>query len=246
MLRYSLLSKAQVAFLDVGQGDAAIISSRDNTIVVDGGPNFTLDYHLDNKLPFYFCHIDYVVISHPHFDHIAGINRVVRRCKVTSFIYFDTAYRSKEWDKFKNILAKNTSLNVYKGIALQLSDKEIIAIHWPPKGYNCKDINECSVVMSYEFSLNKSVLLTGDVGAGVMDQLTLKTKPFLVKLPHHGGNNTVTEDFLAANSPFIGVISFGVPNSYGHPSTQTLNLLSKYRVNTVKTSQGSYLVKFKY
>ncbi len=240
-----MLTHVYINFLDVGQGDASIIASKNSLVVIDGGPNYTIDYYIDNQVPFFACSIDFMVISHPHYDHIAGLSRLVRRCDVKNVIFYDTDYSSREWDTLKVLMANSKNTHTFRGRTVQLSSNELLRVLWPPQNFVCGDVNDCSVVVSYETN-GQSVLYTGDIGAGVTGQLELNNKPILVKLPHHGARSTLSEKFLSGVSPFTGILSFGINNKFGHPHQETLNLLAKFDSHVIKTSDGSYLVKLEY
>ena len=241
----SLLTYTYIKFLDVGQGDASIIASKNSLIVIDGGPNYTIDYSMDNQVPFFDCSIDIMVISHPHYDHIAGLTRLFRRCKVRNVILFDTDYASREWSTLESFVRTSNIIKGSKGREIQISSTELMRILWPPQGFICSDVNDCSVVVSYETG-GQSVLYMGDVGPGVTSQPEITNKPNLVKLPHHGARDTLTENFLSSASPFTGILSFGIKNKYGHPHKETLDLLDKFGSHVIRTTEGSYLVKLVY
>ncbi len=244
-LQHRLLTHVYFHFFNVGQGDASLISSNANLLVIDGGPNYTIDYYLDNQVPFFACSLDYVVISHPHYDHIAGLTRLFRRCTVRNVIYYASDYTSKEWATLTTLMINSHKLPAYMGNSFKLSNKEMLHVLWPPTGYACGNINDCSVVVSYELK-HTAVLYMGDISSTITNQLKLYKKPSLIKLPHHGARNTLTRDFLTKVSPFTGVLSFGVLNKYGHPHLETLKILAYFKAHVVKTVDGSYLVKFRY
>src|SRR3989344_605530 len=64
----------KVSFLDVGQGDSELVETRDGTqILIDGGPSRSILSILGNRMPFYDRHIDVVILTHPHADHVTGL-----------------------------------------------------------------------------------------------------------------------------------------------------------------------------
>lgn len=229
-------------FLNVGQGDAALIKAQDSTLIVDGGPDYTLDYSIDNKIPFFMCDIDYVVATHPHKDHIQGLTRIMKRCSVKTVLINKVAYASQSWQDFKNEAITNSLLLSFPELPKSLSSVYKTE-YFAADSLSCKsDVNVCSLILLITIkSSDKKVLLTGDAPVQYLPALNKHID--IIKVPHHGGSGTLSDTYLLNTSPSLAILSYGVHNRYGHPHTNTLNLLNQYKAKTIHTSNGDILVK---
>jgi competence protein ComEC len=235
------LTHVQFHFLDVGQGDAVFVQAPDAFGLIDGGPDYSLDYSLDNKIPFLWCKLNYIVASHPHKDHIQGLTRVLQRCSVSQVLLNDVPYESKTWANFKSVASLRSKLVNYPLLPHRLSSYYKATFFAHSSSTCTNDVNICSLVM--QFVLNQSsVLLTGDMYARYLADFPLAPVTIL-KAPHHGGKATLSMPLLARLRPKIAVLSYGVPNKYGHPSQETMSLLRALNVRVLTTEEGDVLVK---
>lgn len=229
-------------FLNVGQGDAALLKTNDTILLVDGGPDYTLDYSIDNKIPFFICKVDYIVATHPHKDHVQGLTRLLKRCKTKAVLTNNVAYLSQSWQDFKIEAINKSLLMSYPDLPKELSSS-YTTTYFATDYRSCKsDVNACSLILLITTNISaKNVLLTGD--APVRYLPVIKKHIDILKVPHHGGSGTLSDTFLLNTTPSLAILSYGVPNSYGHPHTNTLNLLHQYVAKTIHTTNGDILVK---
>ena len=238
-------------FLNVGQGDASIIKQSNLLGFVDGGPDYSADYFLDNLSPFFNCKIDFVVISHPHKDHIGGFDRILERCKVTYVFYSKQDYNSQIWTRvLKSFESSSIVMEAGDGTNISFNNSGLSFLFlWPPTAKECKiSVNDCSLValaMAGDFE----VLYTGDVSSKVSGKLLLPPlnatsgRVDVLKMPHHGGKGTLTSDLLAKIQPKGAVVSYGLDNRYGHPAKESLDLMEVFAIPVSHTSNGLVLVK---
>ena len=76
-----------VVFLDVGQGDSILIQEGNIQVLVDGGPDSSILYELQKYIPIYDRKIEYVVLTHPHNDHLVGLLYVLERYELIVFVF---------------------------------------------------------------------------------------------------------------------------------------------------------------
>jgi len=235
------LSNLYIYFLNVGQGDAIFIKSPTTLGLVDGGPDYGLDYSIDNKVPFFSCNLNYILATHPHKDHVKGLDRLLKRCKIGSVLINYVQYESKTWNDFVFNAKALSRVYFYPDLPKNLGGDyqvEFYAINSRDCAY---DVNVCSLVVKIQSGLT-SLLLTGDVYS-----TQLERSPFghidILKVPHHGGKNTLSETALIKLSPSIAILSYGEKNKYGHPAGQTTELLNKFNIKTMHTIAGDVLVK---
>lgn len=221
---------AAITFLDVGQGDAIYIRLADGfDILIDGGPDDHVIERLGKFMPFYDRHIEMIVLTHAHSDHVAGLVEVLERYSIDRIVFPGRIeYESAPYNVFiGKVEEKNISLlAVHAGQRLILPGEAVLEILYPfaDTPLVSPDINELSVVAKLTVD-GQSFLFTGDAGIDVEEQL-IKTGQALdvdvLKVGHHGSRGASSEAFLAATTPMFAVISCGEGNSYGHPHRETL------------------------
>jgi competence protein ComEC len=234
-----------VDFLDVGQGDAALLTMPDGTtLLVDGGgrPNFNVSEVEDGDEPFerdtrtigesvvsqYFWsrgldRIDYILATHADADHIAGLNDVASNFKTRGAIVARTPADDDQYQRFAATM-RQTGVPVSvigRGDVLHFGAVSAQVL-WPSPvaGQSAPSRNNDSIVLLVRYG-NKSLLLTGDLEkqgeAAVLSQgLNLRTD--LVKVAHHGSKTSSIEAFVSATRPSFAVISVGRTSMFGHPS----------------------------
>ncbi|OGN11611.1 MAG: hypothetical protein A3B91_00435 [Candidatus Yanofskybacteria bacterium RIFCSPHIGHO2_02_FULL_41_29] len=228
----------KVHFLDIGQGDAIFIETPSGfQLLIDGGPGNQVLSKLGEVMPFYDKSIDLVVLTHPHFDHYAGLIEVLSRYDVDSIL------EAKEEDNTAGFSAwreavKNEGTNQIEAVAsrtINLGDETQLVVLYPKEsleGQNFKNPNDSSVVLMLKYK-ELEVLLTGDIEtkgerAMLLDGINLDAD--VVKIAHHGSKTSSTEELLSAVSPEVAIIQVGEKNRYGHPSPEVLERLENYDI----------------
>jgi competence protein ComEC len=241
--------KLRVDFLDVGQGDAALLTMPDGTtLLVDGGgrPNFfkadsedqtgsdsrdvrrigemVVSEHLWWRG---LDRVDYVLATHADADHIDGLNDVVRNFSVRSALVARNPAKDPEYSRFAQSLGgTNTHVEtIQAGDRLQFGSVTINVL-WP---YSTTDpdassANNDSVVLQVKFGQN-SILLTGDIEKQAEAQILAANADLhvdVVKVPHHGSRSSSTEPFVKATSPEYAIISVGQRSMFGHPHKEVV------------------------
>ena len=247
-----LTPKDLVAILDVGQGDAILIQEGNTQVLVDGGPDSTILHELAKFMPVYDRKIEYIVITHPHEDHIVGILDVINRYEVGEILYYPVCFENANYE---SLIQNFPNLKkVGAGDTIRL-DTFNINILWPilnSRGSNCVEsfngnVNDDSLVLDFEF-LSKKFLLMGDIESPVESTLLregLISKEYdILKAGHHCSKTSSSETFIKHVSPSMAVCSVGVENSFGHPSGETLGTYLRLGVQYLLTSQkGSIQIK---
>jgi beta-lactamase superfamily II metal-dependent hydrolase len=228
-----------VDFLDVGQGDAELLRVGRTEMLVDGGPDFTVLSGLGESLPVLDRHLETVILTHPHADHLVGLIHVLNQYDVDA-LYYTGAGTLPEWSalvaaaKARGVPMRRLSA----GMTLPLEDQTITVL-WPPAGYQPPqgDENYRSAVLCVRPTAAVSatpsspceILLMGDAPSDVEAQL-LKANAVpraqVLKVGHHGSRTSSSSAFLTAAHPAIAVIEVG-KNSYGHPAWVTLARLKQ-------------------
>ena len=223
----------RVDFLDVGQGDSALITMPDGTtLLVDGGgrPFERASRSIGEAVVSEYLwwrglsRIDYVLATHADADHIDGLNDVVRNFAVNSALVGRAPSNDPEFAKFSQSLSKTNLQTIHAGDVIRFGEVELHVL-WPPPG--TESSNDDSVVLKLKFR-NRSILLTGDIEKKTEAALTNDLKVDVVKVPHHGSRTSSTGPFVAATKPRFAIISVGKDSMFGHPHPE---VVERWRAN---------------
>jgi competence protein ComEC len=229
---------AQVSFLDVGQGDATLFRTiQGKYVLVDGGPDKKILTELGAVLPASVHRIDAVILTHPHADHVAGLNYVLDRYDVSDIYLTGATHGAPEYlDFLEGIRSKNISAHKsYRGQVFSI-DGMTFSFLYPLSdisGQKPKDQNDGSLVLRVE-SQGSSILMLGDLSAKMQERDLLSEfaahPTRILKVSHHGSKTGTTLKTLASIRPEYSIISVGAKNDFGHPAPSILAILSGSRV----------------
>ena len=211
-----------VHFLDVGQADATLVSCEGQTMLVDAGLNVDAGNLVNTLKNLGVRKIDLLVGTHPHEDHIGGLDAVIDAFDIGVVWMPDIAYDTWSYRSVcKAIDKKHLKLvapKVWDTFALGGATVTVFS----PKRTDYEDLNHCSLVLKVEY--NKfSMLLMGDseeINEIEMMRAGLPLKADVLKAGHHGGNKSTSKAFFSAVKPTACIISCGPdnPNFHPHPS----------------------------
>jgi len=226
--------RLRIDFLDVGQGDAALITMPDGTtLLVDGGgrPRFRADsndpFERETRSIGEFVvseylwwrgldRVDYVLATHADADHIDGLNDVLRNFIVNTALVGRTPANDPEFAKFTGSIANTNLETLHAGDLIRFGEVELRVL-WPPPGED--STNDDSVVLNLRFR-ERSILLTGDIekkAEAALIAAAADLRSDVVKVAHHGSRTSSTEPFVSATKPRFAVISVGKDSMFGHP-----------------------------
>jgi competence protein ComEC len=223
-------SKLHVYFLDVGQGDAILVSKGSRQILIDGGPSpQAVTTALGKEMPFSDRTIDLVVLTHPDADHVTGLIEVLRRYEVKQVLFPDMEICSALHAEFLEIIQGKgiSAVPAEAGQRISLGENIYLDVLNPVRGIQYSDMDNNSVVLRLE-SGSMSYLLTGDIMKEAEYGLLLRRaveESMVLKLAHHGSSSSTTDEFLNVVNPQIAIISAGKDNGYGHPNEEVLERL---------------------
>jgi beta-lactamase superfamily II metal-dependent hydrolase len=212
----------EVVFLDVGQGDAVLIRAPEGqTALVDAGPGIDLTAALANLG---VKQLDLVVATHPHADHIGGMRQVLESVPVRFYMDNGQPHTTATYMTVMQALRQRPDITYLEAVprTLQLGSVSIEVLPLP--AYPSSNLNDHSVGLVVEHGEFRA-FLSGDserpelmhfLREGVVPDVTL------LKAPHHGSDDAVSDVFLQVAGPEVVVISVGYGNTYGHPSPAAL------------------------
>lgn len=243
-----LLEKSQelkIAFLDVGQGDAILISRGSEQILIDGGPDGkSVLEKLGQIIPFWDRTIEIVIATHPDADHIGGLPDVMEKYKIGMVLDSGMESDTQIFKKYEEVISAN---GIKKEIArenmnLKIRNDAELKILSPFSefpGGKIKDTNLNSIISELVFGNNK-FLFMADAPIERENELigrNIDLEVQVLKVGHHGSKYSTGDNFLDKVSPKDAIISVGKNNRYGHPAPETLERLKSRNINILRTDE---------
>ena len=225
-------NKMEVHFIDVGQGDAALITCGGHAMLIDAGDDSrgtAIQNYLQKQN---IKKLDYLVLTHPDADHIGGAPVVITKFAIDKVFLSNYEKDNKTYQKLIQALDdKELSYSTPEtGEQYTLGTAEITVLA-PNDTYD--NPNDASIALLVKNG-NTTFLFTGDAGEDAENDILnsgIDISADVYKAGHHGSKYSTSRDFFEAVDPAYAVISCAEGNSYGHPHAETLNT---FRTNGVK------------
>ena len=226
-----------ISFINVGQGDSIlVILPNTKTLLIDGGERESSGKVLETLQEVGLSHIDVVVATHPHADHIGGLIDVITNVNVGQVLDSNQMYTTHTFEDFLDAIdTEQIPLkSVGEGDSIDLDPTVKIDVLNPSASLsdgadNEAEFNDNSVVLKLTYG-EFSALLTGDMQKTNEARLVLKNATALdaevLKAGHHGSRTSSSLPFLKAVTPKVVIISLAAGNNYGHPHQEALDRLS--------------------
>ncbi|MEM2122409.1 MAG: MBL fold metallo-hydrolase [Candidatus Bathyarchaeia archaeon] len=231
----------RVYFLDVGQGDSALVSFPSGAaMLIDGSERSMGPRIVEFLRSLGLSSLDVVVATHPHSDHIGGLIAVLERFNVGLVLDSGQVNPTKTYEDYLNVIdERNIPFKVGReGTHLDLDPDVQVNILSPPAKLfkdTGSDLDANSLVLKMVYR-QASFLFTGDIEGEVESHLTrFDVDVDVLKVAHHGGRNSCGSRFLKASTPLIAVISVGADNPYGHPNQGALDRLASAGATVYRT-----------
>lgn len=232
--------RTEVTFLNVGQGDAILISQGMNQVLIDGGrTSKELLSHLGRNIPFWDRKIELIIATHPDADHIGGFPGLLQTYRVDRVLTTGAESETDISQRFREAIQKSTGsgvLPIFKGTRINFPYGGELDIEYPilPLPKETADANSGSIVARFIYG-ETTFLLTGDLPH---EEEVLPDEPevTVLKAAHHGSKYSTSEAFLERIKPKEAVISVG-KNNYGHPAEEVLKRLGRLGAIIHRTDQ---------
>ena len=231
----TVTSDLQIYYFDVGQADSILILNNDTSMLIDAGNNadgpLLVDY-IKNKLK--INKIDIVVGTHPHEDHIGGIDDIINNFDIGDVYLPEVITTTKTFeDMITAIENKDLAISVPEiGEKFKLGEADFEIIY---TGTNDKDLNATSIIINMLYG-EKSYLFTGDTTEEVEATILNKNIDIdVLKVAHHGSRYSSSYEFLNIATPDYAIVSVGEENSYEHPHIEAINRIKKHTNNIYMT-----------
>ncbi|MBR2721987.1 MAG: MBL fold metallo-hydrolase [Clostridia bacterium] len=231
----------EVYFLDVGQGDSALIRTRDGDILIDAGPESSQEMLCFRLEELGVTSLRLLILTHPDEDHIGGADAVVRQFDPQQV--WTNGVREEDNDSYLALQAAlsergMTETAVSYGSKCLIGEVSLTVLS--PYGA-VMDGNEGSLILRIQFG-EISMLFSGDAEVEAEEDLCARfgkdmLSCDLYKVGHHGSYTSTSQVFLQMMSPKYAVISSGRGNSYGHPHGEILVRLEEAGCEILRTDE---------
>ncbi len=236
-----------VHFIDVGQGDSSLIISEGEAMLIDTGEKEYSDTVLKYMKEQGVKKLDYLVLSHPHSDHMGGAANIINGIEVKNVIAPKVSDEmtpdTKVYEKFLDAVEDN-DLKITKAVPgdkyeVGQAEAEILS----PVDDDYNDLNDWSAAVLLKHG-EDSFMFTGDLTSKVENDMAEDgrlEKVDVLKVAHHGSKTSTKKKFLELVSPKYGVIMCD-GTSYNHPNEETVERLNKFGVKIYRTDLNGTVV----
>jgi beta-lactamase superfamily II metal-dependent hydrolase len=233
-----------VHMLDVGQGDSILLQTEGGkTVLIDAGDRGASV--VEKLVAIGVDHLDLVVATHPHADHVGDMLSVVQALPPRIYVDNGMPHTTKLYEGLMAAIEANPGIRYQQaaaGTVFNLGDDARLEVLWPsatnPLGNTRSDLNANSVVTRFTHG-EDCILFTGD--AEEPTEVALLAAGLgqceVLKVAHHGSRHSTTDTFLAAVKPRTALISVGVGNRYHHPGDETLARLAAAGTTVYRTDR---------
>lgn len=240
---YNPVSRLEIDFLNVSQGDAILIKTPfGQNILIDGGPDSSVIEELSKNLPFWEKKIDLIILTHSHDDHSTGLIEVIKRYDVKTFLYTGTKDEAPNYlTLLEKIKQKEVPLKIVSHPqAINFGNDCVLNILFPTEnlaGISFENQNNVSMVSNLDCEQVK-ILFTGDAEQELEAEIIKNRadlKADILKVGHHGSDTSTGEGFLNLIKPKWAIIQVGKDNDFGHPNSRIIKRLERIGARIFRT-----------
>ena len=220
----------KVEYIDVGQADAILIENDKKYMLIDAGNNedgdLLVNYFKDKNI----TDFEYVVGTHPHEDHIGGMDNIIKNFNIKNYYMPDCYTTTKTFEELLDALEeKNLSFETPDIDSEFLLGDALFKVLYT--GTDKRDLNNTSIVLRMTYK-DVSFMFTGDATNTTEKKILAKDlQSDVLKVGHHGSQYSTSDEFLDKVNPKYAIISVGTGNVYDHPKDITLNKLKGIEVH---------------
>ncbi len=229
----------RVHFIDVGQGDSILIESDGEYMLIDAGENDQGEVVVDYLKSVGVKELEYIIGTHPHSDHVGGLDTVLDAFSVDKAILPNTTYDTKTYQSVLDGIEEQDTEIIWAvvGKSYTLGDASFMII--APVKDNYSNTNDWSVGIKLVCG-DSSFVMIGDAEAGAEAEVIdtgINLEADVFKCGHHGSSTSNSEAILKAVNPTYAIISCGKDNKYGHPHWEVVARLEDNDIMYYRTDE---------
>jgi len=211
-------------------------------MLIDGGSRSSAQTVLGYLHSYGVETIDFLVITHPHEDHIGGLPDVIDTFDVGEIYMPRVSHDTQIFERLLTSIRDNGHrINASSAGIVILSAPDLHIEIVAPAGDSYRELNNYSTVVRLTYG-NVSFLFTGDAESASENEMTGNIQADVLKVAHHGSNTSTSDSFLRRVAPTYAIIFVGAENSYGHPSEAVMSRLSAAGVSVFRTDESGTVV----
>ncbi|WP_252247829.1 ComEC/Rec2 family competence protein [Clostridium sp. ZS6] len=238
----SNLLDMQIHYIDVGQGDSELIQIGDKNILIDAGCNDSkaLNYLKSSGIN----KLDYIIVTHPHEDHIGGMATIINTFDIGEFYAPKVTHTTRTFENMVKALQNKGVKIIAPKVGDTLTIGNATMQFLAPNSDKYEELNNYSIVTRLKYG-NKAFIFTGDaesLSEGEILSKQLDIQADVLKLGHHGSYSSTSNEFLNKVNPKYAIVSCGKNNDYGHPHKQTTDKLNKKGIEIFRTDTNGTII----
>lgn len=233
----------RVNYIDVGQGDSIFIQlPNKETMLIDAGEAYEVDNVIKYLNNLGITKIDYAVGTHPHTDHIGGLEEVINTFDIGSIYMPRANSTSKTYeDLLTTISNKGLKIKTAKSGVVVLDDDNLKLEFIAPNSDSYSELNNYSAVLKLTY-LDNTFLFMGDAETLSEDEITYDVDADVIKVGHHGSDSSSGIEFVKKVSPEYAIIMVGEGNSYNHPYQSIIDRYESVGAKVLRTDLDGNIV----
>lgn len=233
-----------IVFFDVKQGDSMLYQNGNIQIIIDAGGGDYLVQRLGYYMPILDNEVEYLVITHMHGDHFAGVFQLFEEFNVKNVVLPASLCKFSQLENSLLESIKKEGSSLHSGIDILIEGNHIQSFrNTDTCGTTNSEVNNTSIITLFDLN-GFTVLNMGDAEKEAESKLDFKNIDVL-KAGHHCSDTSSSENFLKKVDPKFAICSFGEDNNYGHPSMSLLDLFDSLGVRYISTAQNGDIIILK-
>ena len=224
--------------LDCGQADSIFIELPDGKCMLVDAAEKAFGQKLEEFIKGKgYNHIDYVVATHPHSDHIGGMEHIIKTFSIGTFYMPEVTHNTKTFEKMIDALALNGCKCEYISQGSVIPNDACSINVLSPQNHKYSKMNDYSAVIKLTFG-QVDIILSADAEASSEWEITqggIDIDAEILKVGHHGSKSSTDDIYLGKISPDDAIISVGEGNSYGFPNDTVIRKLEDKNINIYRT-----------